>query len=298
MFQSPGPILFTLGPLTIRWYGLMIALGFVAATFFATRLTERLGLDSEKYVNAALLGFIGGILGARLYYVAVSWSYFSVHPQEILMTWKGGMSIHGGIIGGVLFGMLYLYYNKFPVLRGMDIAGVGLAIGQCIGRWGNFFNSEAFGLPAGADYPLKLFIPLDMRPEKYISHEFFHPTFLYESVFDLLLFLFLYTFVTRKLVNFPGISFMVYLGLYSVGRLAIEPLRLDSIKTNGIPVPIIASIVGIALALLGTLALYRYHSSRKAEDKISAEDVNNEKINADIKDNSVVTEDSDDTNVN
>ena len=268
MFQSPGPILFSLGPITIRWYGLMIALGFVAATYFASKLAKRWNLDSEKFVNAALLGFVGGILGARLYFVAVSWSYFSVHPEEILMTWKGGMSIHGGIIGGVLFGLLYFYYSKFPLLKGLDISGVGLALGQGIGRWGNFFNSEAFGGPVAENFPLKLSIPLESRPEKYMSHEYFHPTFLYESIFDILLFVFLYAFVTEKLKNYPGVTFMVYLGVYSIGRLMIEPIRLDSIKTtDNIPIPIIASYVAIGLSILGAIALVSYHKKKRFESK-------------------------------
>lgn len=242
----------------------MIALGFLAATYFATKLSDRLELDTECYFNAALIGFIGGILGGRLYFVAVSWNYFSKHPEEILMTWNGGMSIHGGIIGGVLFGMLYLYFNKFPVLRGLDISGVGLAIGQCIGRWGNFFNSEAFGGPVDKSYPLKLFIPQDMRPQKYFSHEYFHPTFLYESFFNLLLFLFLYFFVTKKLKNYPGLSFCVYLGGYSIGRLLIEPMRLDSIRTaDNIQVPIIASIVCLIASIISAVILFMYHKKNK-----------------------------------
>lgn len=259
MFQSPGAILFHLGPLAIRWYGLMIALGFIAATYFGAKLAKRWDLDSETFVNAALIGFIGGIIGARLYFVAVSWNYFSIHPEEIVMTWKGGMSIHGGIIGGVLFGLATFYFSKFPILKGLDISGCGLALGQGIGRWGNFFNSEAFGGPVDTNFPLRLFIPLENRPEKYISHEFFHPTFLYESVLDIALFVFLYCFVTKKLEKYPGLSFMVYLFGYSVIRLLIEPMRLDSIKTNNIPVPIIASIACIIFAIAGAIALMIYH---------------------------------------
>lgn len=263
MFQSPGPILFSLGPLTIRWYGLMIALGFVAATYFAVKLAERLELDSEKYVNGALIGFIGGIIGARLYYVAVSWSYFSTHLAEIPMTWNGGMSIHGGIIGGVGLGVLYLYLSGFPVLRAFDLSGVGLALGQSIGRWGNFFNSEAFGSPVPDSFPLKLFIPMDMRPKVYFNHEYYHPTFLYESVLDLILFLILFLFVSKKLVNYPGMTFAVYLFGYSLIRLMIEPMRMDSIRAaSGTPVPIIASIVCAAVALVAALLLFFYHKKK------------------------------------
>ncbi|MCA9804182.1 MAG: prolipoprotein diacylglyceryl transferase [Cyanobacteria bacterium HKST-UBA02] len=258
-FQSPGAILFQLGPLTIRWYGLFIALGFVAAVMVATRFARRWQLDQDKVINSSFVGFIGGIAGARLYYVALSWSQFARNPLEMFATWNGGLSIHGGIIFGMISGLTFARLSGLPVLRMMDMAGCAFPIAQCIGRWGNFFNSEAFGLPVDKSFPLALYIPEVSRPPKFATNEFFHPTFLYESVWNLAVFLFVYFFASKKLAGYPGVTFMVYLALYSIGRLLIEPIRTDSIMADTIPVPIIASAAMLILALIAIPALVFYH---------------------------------------
>jgi phosphatidylglycerol:prolipoprotein diacylglycerol transferase len=266
MFQSPGSILFEFGPITIRWYGLMIALGFLLATFVATRLAKRWGIDPDKVINGAMLGFIAGIIGARLYFVALSWNYFSMHPEEILATWNGGLSIHGGVIFGVLAGAIYARMMKLPILRCMDIAGVAIPLGQAIGRWGNFFNSEAFGRPTPPGFPLRLFIPAESRPREYLQNEYFHPTFLYESIWDLMIFAVLYYFLADKLKPYPGVTFLVYLAAYSIGRIVIELLRTDSIMAYGMPVPIIASVVSVVIAIVGVSALMlRYNRTAKTK---------------------------------
>jgi phosphatidylglycerol:prolipoprotein diacylglycerol transferase len=255
MFQSPGSILFQLGPLTIRWYGVMIALGFLLAAFAATRMARRWGLDPDKVVNGSLIGFIAGIIGARLYFVALSWNYFMYHTDEILATWNGGLSIHGGIIFGITAGMIYCKLVKLPVLTCLDIAGTCTALGQAIGRWGNFFNSEAFGRPTPPGFPLRLYIPSEARPRDYQQNEFFHPTFLYECIWDLMIFAVLYYFLADKLKAYPGVTFLVYLAAYSIGRMVIEMLRTDSILAYGMPVPIIASAISIVISIVGISAL-------------------------------------------
>ena len=142
MFESPGSIILQLGPLTIRWYGLMIALGFLLATHFAQKLARQWELNGDKIVNCTLIGFIGGIIGARLYFVCLNLGEFSLHPLDIFQTWKGGLSIHGGLIGGILFAWIYCQLAKLPFLTCLDIGGAALPLAQAIGRWGNFFNSE------------------------------------------------------------------------------------------------------------------------------------------------------------
>lgn len=250
-----------LGPVTIRWYGLMIALGFLAACYAAVRLAKRWGIDGDKVVNGALVGFVGGIIGARLYFVALSWSYFSLHPQEIVATWNGGLSIHGGIIGGLLAGALYCKAVKLPVWTCLDLGCVAIPLGQAIGRWGNFFNSEAFGKPTSLGFPLKLYIPEEFRPISYQNVDFFHPTFLYESLWDLTIFALLYFLFADRLKSRPGMTFLLYLALYSVGRMLIEPLRTDSIMLAGFAVPMVASFVCLVAALLGMIVLFfRYRS--------------------------------------
>jgi len=282
-FQSPGAILANIpinldliwfghkfghvGPIVIRWYGLMIALGFLAATMIACHWGPKEGLTREKCLNGALLGFVGGVLGGRLYYVGCNWQHFSQNPMHILATWEGGMSIHGGIIGGFAAGLAYCYFAGMPVLRCMDIGACGTVLAQAIGRWGNFFNSEAFGKPVGPDFPLQLFIPLDCRPSGFLEYAHFHPTFLYESLANLAVFLFLFFFLLNKLKNYPGVSFFVYLAIYSVVRLIIEPMRLDSIMaSNNVPIPIIASAAELVASILIIIGLVLYHNNRRKKE--------------------------------
>lgn len=254
-----------LGPLTIRWYGLCIALGFICATYFAGRLAKKFGLSNEHLINCELLSFVGGVIGARLYYVFLCWHYFSQHLLEIAAVWKGGLSIHGGIIGGTIFGALYCYRTKQPILRYADLIAAVIPLGQAIGRWGNFFNSELFGLPVPDNYFIKVYISPENRPPAYYSYSYFHPAFLYESLFDLFLFLLLYLFVVRKLGRYPGVTSLLYIAGYSVGRLLIEPLRVDSIIKHGIQVPIIASAVSLILALLALLLLVCFYARKASQ---------------------------------
>ncbi|MDZ4833053.1 MAG: prolipoprotein diacylglyceryl transferase [Candidatus Melainabacteria bacterium] len=248
----------------IRWYGAIIALGFVVASYFVIQKAKRWQLDVEEVTNLALIGFLGGIIGGRLYFVMLNWSSFWAQPSEIIAMWHGGMSIHGGIIGGFLTTVLYCRYAKLPVLRCLDLGACGLPIAQAIGRWGNFFNSEAFGRPVPDDFPLKLRITENVPPE-YFTHQFFHPTFLYECAWNLSIFAFLYYFASKKLYRYPGLAFLLYLDLYSLGRLMIEPLRVDSIMAGALPVPIIASAATMVISSALALGLIWYYKKNPAK---------------------------------
>jgi phosphatidylglycerol:prolipoprotein diacylglycerol transferase len=258
LFQSPGPILFKLGFFTVRWYGLMIATGFLLALMAARKLARKHGLDGERFVNLALWAFLFGVLGARLYYVSLNLSHFIGNPGEILATWNGGLSIHGGIIGGIIAGCVYLKKEKLSMLKYLDLLACVVPLAQSVGRWGNFFNSEAFGLPVGEDFPLKLFIPPESRPMMYHNTKFFHPTFLYESIYDLLLFAFLYFFAYKRCSKYPGLILCLYIAGYSVGRIVIEQIRIDSIANyHGLPVPLLVSAGMLAVALCAMLSVYK-----------------------------------------
>ncbi len=147
ILQSPGPILLQLGPLSIHWYGVMIALGLVVAFLAADKLAERFDLEKEVLINCGLVAFLSGIIGARLYFVALSWDYFKEHLLQIPATWLGGLSIHGGMIGATIGSVLFCRLQKLPILRVCDLFAACVPIGQAVGRWGNFFNSELFGRP-------------------------------------------------------------------------------------------------------------------------------------------------------
>lgn len=249
VLQSPGAILCKLGPITVRWYGVLIALGFVCASFCATQLARKKGINTEQLTNLTLICFIAGIIGARLYFVALNWSSYINRPAEILATWQGGLSIHGGIIGGFIAGWLYANYHKMPKRIIADICGAIIPLGQAIGRWGNFFNSEAFGAPVPQGFPLAVFIAPESRPIRFPDASLFHATFLYESIWDLGIFLLIYFYLFKRLEKYPGLCFLVYLALYNIGRLMIEPLRTDSIMAGEIPVPIIASVAFLFLSI-------------------------------------------------
>lgn len=196
---------------------------------------------------------IGGVLGARIWYVLLNISYYSAHLNEILAISQGGISIQGAIFGGVLTGLVYVKKHDLCFLKIADLYAFVLPIGQSIGRWGNFFNSEAFGKPC--DLPWKLYIPQANRPSQYFYNEYFHPTFLYESIANIFVFLILYFILRKKFVNKSGAIFFSYLILYSIVRFFIEFVRVDSVlNIFGIPV---AVVVAVIFAVIGGVGLFK-----------------------------------------
>src|SRR5215831_16338263 len=165
MFRSPGPIAIQIGPLTVRWYGVLMASAMAVGLWLAHRDARRRVLDPESLLKAGELALLGGLVGARLYYVLFNLDYYAAMPSRIFAVWEGGLAIHGGVIGGILVGGTYAWRHRLPVRTYLDIAAPSLAIGQAIGRWGNFFNEEAFGTPTGA--PWKLYISPEHRPIEY-----------------------------------------------------------------------------------------------------------------------------------
>lgn len=257
MFHSPGPIAIHMGPIAVRWYGVLMALAMALGLWLGHRDARRRGLDPESLLKAAELALLGGLVGARLYYVLFNLDYYSQFPGKILSVWEGGLAIHGGVIGGVLVGGVYAWRRHLPLREFLDVAAPSLALGQAIGRWGNFFNEEAFGRPTSL--PWKLFISPPNRPVQYAQSEFFHPTFLYESLWDLVVFLLLYFVFRDRLKRAPGALFLAYLGLYSVGRLVTEGLRIDPLMLGSLRIAQLVSLVGMAVAAVGVPLLLRQH---------------------------------------
>lgn len=257
VFQSPGAIAFEVGPLPIRWYGLLIGAGILLCYAYVMGELKRRGLNRRSIEDMAFWVILSGVVGARLYYVGFNWLYFSAHPGEILQIWKGGLAIHGALLGGAAAFFFFVRRARIPWARYADAIIPGVLLAQAIGRWGNFFNSEAFGRPT--DLPWKLFIPQASRPAKYVDFSYFHPTFLYESLWNFLGFLFL-VFLTRKFNPEPsirspqpsGLIFCAYLMWYSFGRFFIEGLRTDSLYLGPLRV---AQLVSAALFLVGLLGL-------------------------------------------
>jgi phosphatidylglycerol:prolipoprotein diacylglycerol transferase len=251
MLASPGAVAFQIGPIVIRWYGILMATAILVGLWLAHRQARREGLPTDDLLSAAQWAILAGLVGARLYEVAFNWDYYGQYPAKIIAVWEGGLAIHGGLIAGPLVGVWLARRWRLPVLRSLDVVAPPTALGQAIGRWGNFFNEEAFGAPT--DLPWKLSISPAHRPPGYTQYEYFHPTFLYESLWDLAVFALLAAWLGPRLRGRPGALFFAYVGLYSVGRFAIEALRLDSFWIGSIRVPQLASVVGVLVAVAGLI---------------------------------------------
>lgn len=257
-FTSPGPIVVKLGPIVIRWYGLLIASAVLLGVSLSQYLAKRRYVNPDLISDLSIWLVIGAIPVARLYYVLFQWSEYSQHPQRIIAIWQGGIAIHGAIIGGIIAALIFARLNKISFWQLTDLVAPSLILGQAIGRWGNFFNSEAFGGPT--DLPWKLYIPPDHRPVDLVDFEYFHPTFLYESLWNLMVFALLLTLFFRALSKKSslkvGTLFLVYGIVYSLGRFWIEGLRTDSLMLGPLRMAQMVSLGGMTLGLLGLAWLY------------------------------------------
>lgn len=249
-FAAIDPIAFTIGPFSIRWYALLIVSAIIIGALLAIKEINRQGLDEDAFLNTLLVAIPGGIIGARLYYVVFNWGYYGQHPDQILAIWNGGLAIHGGLIGALLAGGLVLHHYKQSVWKVFDVAAPCLALGQAIGRWGNFFNQEAYGyIVDKAQVPWAMFIDGAYR----------HPTFLYESIWDFALFGFLLWLRRRQGVR-EGELILTYLMIYSAGRMVIEGFRTDSLMLGELRAAQLVSLLLIAGG--GAVMLWR---RRKAD---------------------------------
>ena len=234
-------VAFSIGSLPVYWYGILIALGFILAILYVSRRAREFGVDADRMLDVILGGAIGGIVGARAYYVILQWDYYGQNLSQIFNTRSGGMAIYGGLIGGVLIGLLMCKIRRVKFMPALDLVVGGFLIGQGIGRWGNFVNIEAFGantsLPWGmsssviTDYLTQHeaeleAIGMDIDPNMPV-----HPTFLYESLWCLLGFAFIAWYTRRR--KFDGELTLLYMMWYGAGRAVIEGLRTDSLMIPG-----------------------------------------------------------------
>jgi phosphatidylglycerol---prolipoprotein diacylglyceryl transferase len=262
-FASPGPILFELGPIAVRWYGFLIASAVLIGVILAQSLAKRRNIDPELVGDLAIWLVLGSIPCARLYYVLFQWENYAQNPQNIIAIWQGGIAIHGALIGATIAALLFARVQKVSFWQMMDVMAPSFILGQAIGRWGNFFNSEAFGRPT--ELPWKLYIPASMRPIEYASFEYFHPTFLYESLWNLMVFgvlIFLFFKGLQGKINLkPGALILTYFACYSAGRFWIEGLRTDSLMLGFLRIAQVISLAGVLLGIVGLLWLYRFDRS-------------------------------------
>lgn len=239
------PYLFKIGSFDIRWYAILIVIGFLLGARLVYKRAPNYGLNVRDVDQILIWGYIAGLIGARLYYVIFNWSHYSKNLWEIPAFWHGGLAIHGAWLGALLTALIVTRIRRLPFLKTADLFVLAFPLAQSIGRWGNFFNYEAFGTPT--DLPWKLFIPRGARPPHYRSFSYFHPTFLYESAWDL--FVFLYLLQLEKKSPPPGTLLFRYLLLYSMGRFFIEFIRTDSLYLGSIRIAQLVSIVSICVAI-------------------------------------------------
>lgn len=232
------PIAFQLGPVAIYWYGIIIVIALAIGYFISRRFGKYFGIDGNTMDDFLLPIIPAAFIGARLWYVAFNTAYYSLYPMKIFAFWEGGLAIHGGIIGGAIVAFIVAKVKKVNFLRFADIASVGLILSQAIGCWANYVNNEAYGGLTSLPWAMK------------IAGEYRHPTFLYESIWNLGLFFALYYYLNQHPRS--GKVFGLYLMGYSLARFFIEGLRTDSLMIGPYRV---AQVISVILFVLGAMLL-------------------------------------------
>lgn len=257
-----SPILFTVGNFEIRWYAVILLTAIVLGYIIMVLEAKRLNIRVDYLENLVFWTVIAAFIGARLYYAAFNYEYYSVNPVEIIQIWKGGLAIHGALIAGIITILLYTKKYNMNTLRTLDVFAVSTIIGQAIGRWGNFFNSEAHGAATTLGTLVKLRTPEFIIKGMHIDGVYYFPTFFYESIwcfigFIILLFLRKYKYLKiGQLTSF-------YLMWYGFGRFFIEISRTDSLMFYGFK---IAQIVSILMFLIGLITFIIFSRKGKFED--------------------------------
>lgn len=234
-------VAFTIGSWPIYWYGILISSAMIIGAFLIQHLAKKRGYDIDQMWTIFLITIPCAVIGARLYYVIFSWDVYQNDLLRILMVWHGGLAVHGGLLAGIGAIFLCCRHYKTDVFGVLDCFAPAMALGQAIGRWGNFFNGEAYG--GVTDLPWGIHVAAD----PYLHH----PTFLYESIWDILLFLFLWRLFPKT--KHTGIVLGFYLLIYSFGRFWIEGLRTDSLMLGPLRQ---AQVLSLCLMVAGGLILY------------------------------------------
>ena len=243
-------VAFSIFGIDVMWYGILMAMGMILGTLIALKEAKRVGLKEDDILDLAIIAIPIGLLSARLYYVIFNWEYYSQNTSQILNFRGGGMAIHGALIGGVLTGYIFTRIKKIDFLKMADVVIIGMPLAQAIGRWGNYINGEAHGGPT--DLPWAIVV----------DGIKVHPTFLYESIWNLGIFIFLWIF--RKKKQYEGQIIVYYVTLYSLGRFFIEGLRTDSLMIGPLRMAQVISLVGV----IGGIIVHIYLSKRNKQSTI------------------------------
>ena len=253
-----NPILIDLGIIQIRWYSLLILLGFIIGYFLIIDRVKKLGYSKSKITDLFFNLVIVAIIGARLYYCLFNFDYYSTHILDVFKVWEGGLAIHGGIIAGIVFLIVYRKKIELSLLQLFDIFVPALVLGQAIGRWGNFFNQEAYGPVVALKTLQNLHIPKFVIDGMYIQNSYHHPTFFYESIGCLIIFILI--MILRNLKNIKsGQITGIYFILYGIIRFFIEGLRQDSLMLGSLKV---AKLISIIMIFAGVILIIRPYMRR------------------------------------
>lgn len=248
-----NPIFLDLGIIQIYWYTVILFIAFLLGGTLAIKRAKKEEIEEEFMINYFFYLIPITIIGARLYYVLFNLEYYSNNILEIFQIWEGGLAIHGGLILGLIFTIIYAKKNHVELLKLFDIMVISLILGQAIGRWGNFMNSEAFGPMTDLQTLKNLHIPSFIIEGMYINGAYYHPTFLYESLWCLIGFIFLLIYRKSNYTK-NGMVFSMYLIWYGIGRFFIESLRQDSLLLGNLKV---AQLVSILFITCGIFILIR-----------------------------------------
>lgn len=254
-----NPILLDLGFIEIRWYSVLMLVAFIIGYLLVSNRCKKEGISSVFITDLCFYLIIFCILGARIYYCLFNLDYYSKNILDIFKIWEGGLAIHGGIIAGLICLIFFTKKNKINIYKMMDILVIGLIIGQIIGRWGNFMNSEAYGPITSLNFLESLHLPKFIIDGMFIDRNYHHPTFLYESLWNLIGLIIMLIVKNRKF-NRVGFLTSIYLIWYGIGRCLIESLRTDSLMLFNLK---IAQLVSILFIIIGIVVFI--YSKKKGE---------------------------------
>jgi phosphatidylglycerol---prolipoprotein diacylglyceryl transferase len=265
--QPLDPIAFSLGPIQVHWYGVIIGSGLALALYLAIREGNRRGLPKDTFADLMLWAIPIAIISARIYYVIFEWDYYKHNLSAIPAIWNGGIAIHGALIGSVVTAYVFAKKRGISFWKLADIAAPSIILGQAIGRWGNFMNQEAHGGEVTRAFLENLHLPDFIINQMYINGTYYHPTFLYESIWNLAGFIML--LLLRRVNLRRGEMFLTYVIWYSIGRFFVEGMRTDSLMLGSLRM---AQMISIALIIVAAAIWIYRRKTRLAELRYQAQE--------------------------